>query len=181
MTNSEIILYTTPKGDIKIEVFLQDETVWLTQRAMGELFGVETNTINYHLKEIFKSKELEENSVIRKIRITAADDKKYLTNFYNLDAIISMGYRVNSHQATQFRIWATKTLKEFIIKGFVLDDERLSKGKSFLEKTILMNLKYSECYKMKITNRTLTRKLNEYKENEPGNSSYYRRYKKLKL
>jgi hypothetical protein len=112
MTNSEIILYTTPQGDIKIEVFLQDETVWLTQRAMGELFGVETNTINYHLKEIFKSKELEEDSVIRKIRITASDGKKYLTNFYNLDAIISVGYRVNSHQATQFRIWATKTLKE---------------------------------------------------------------------
>ncbi|HKL34553.1 MAG TPA: RhuM family protein [Tangfeifania sp.] len=122
MTNSEIILYSTPQGDIKIEVFLQDETVWLTQRAMGELFGVETNTINYHLKEIFKSKELEEQSVIRKIRITATDGKKYLTNFYNLDAIISVGYRVNSHQATQFRIWATKTLKEFIIKGFVLDD-----------------------------------------------------------
>jgi len=134
MTNSEIILYTTPQGDIKIEVFLQDETVWLTQRAMGELFGVETNTINYHLKEIFKSKELEEDSVIRKIRITASDGKKYLTNFYNLDAIISVGYRVNSHQATQFRIWATKTLKEFIIKGFVLDDERLKQGKKLFGK-----------------------------------------------
>jgi len=134
MTNSEIILYSTPQGDIKIEVFLQDETVWLTQRAMGELFGVETNTINYHLKEIFKSKELEEQSVIRKIRITATDGKKYLTNFYNLDAIISVGYRVNSHQATQFRIWATKTLKEFIIKGFVLDDERLKHGEKLFGK-----------------------------------------------
>ena len=134
MTNSEIILYSTPQGDIKIEVFLQDETVWLTQRAMGELFWVETNTINYHLKEIFKSKELEEQSVIRKIRITATDGKKYLTNFYNLDAIISVGYRVNSHQATQFRIWATKTLKEFIIKGFVLDDERLKQGKKLFGK-----------------------------------------------
>jgi hypothetical protein len=134
MTNSEIILYTTPKGDVKIEVFLQDETVWLTQRAMGELFGVETHTVNYHLKEIFKSNELEEDSVIRKIRITAADGKKYLTNFYNLDAIISVGYRVNSHQATQFRIWATKTLKEFIIKGFVLDDERLKQGKKLFGK-----------------------------------------------
>lgn len=104
MNNSEIILYTTSKGQVKIEVFLQDETVWLTQKAMGELFGVETNTINYHLKEIFKSYELKENSVIRKIRITAADSKKYLINFYNLDTIISIGYRVNSHQATQFRI-----------------------------------------------------------------------------
>ncbi|MGD9930277.1 MAG: virulence RhuM family protein [Mangrovibacterium sp.] len=134
MANSEIILYTTPQGEIKIEVFLHDETVWLTQKAMGELFGVETNTINYHLKEIFKSNELEEGSVIRKIRITAADGKKYLTNFYNLDAIISVGYRVNSHQATQFRIWATKTLKEFIIKGFVLDDERLKQGKKLFGK-----------------------------------------------
>jgi len=129
MNNAEIILYTTPQGDVKLEVIVQDETVWLTQKAMGELFGVETNTINYHLKEIFKSKELLEDSVIRKIRITAADGKKYLTNFYNLDAIISVGYRVNSHQATQFRIWATSTLKEFIIKGFVLDDERLKQGK----------------------------------------------------
>ena len=134
MTNSEIILYTTPQGDVKLEVIVQEETVWLTQKAMGELFGVETNTINYHLKEIFKCKELAEDSVIRKIRITAADGKKYLTNFYNLDAIISVGYRVNSYQATQFRIWATKTLKEFIIKGFVLDDDRLKQGKKLFGK-----------------------------------------------
>jgi hypothetical protein len=98
---------------------------------MAELFGVEVNTINYHLKEIFKSEELVEDSVIRKIRITASDSKKYLTNFYNLDAIIAIGYRVNSKQATQFRIWATAVLKEFIIKGFVLDDERLKQGSRF--------------------------------------------------
>jgi len=128
MHSSEIIFYTTPDGNVKVEVILQDETVLLTQKAMGELFGVETNTINYHLKEVFKTNELEEDSVIRKIRITAADGKKYLTNFYNLDAIISVGYRVNSQKATQFRIWATKTLREFIIKGFVLDDERLKQG-----------------------------------------------------
>lgn len=128
MHSSEIIFYTTPDGNVKVEVVLQDETVLLTQKAMGELFGVETNTINYHLKEVFKNNELAEDSVIRKIRITAADGKKYLTNFYNLDAIISVGYRVNSQQATQFRIWATKTLREFIIKGFVLDDERLKQG-----------------------------------------------------
>jgi hypothetical protein len=134
MDNAEIILYTTAQGEIKLEVIVQDETVWLTQKAMGELFGVETNTINYHLKEIFKSIELIEDSVIRKIRITAEDGKKYLTNFYNLDAIISVGYRVNSRQATQFRIWATKTLKEFIIKGFVLDDERLKQGKKLFGK-----------------------------------------------
>lgn len=108
MNSSEIIFYTSPTGQIKVEVILHDETVWLTQKALGELFGVETNTINYHLKEIFKSEELEENSVIRKIRITASDGKKHLTNFYNLDAIISVGYRVNSQKATHFRIWATK-------------------------------------------------------------------------
>ncbi len=98
---------------------------------MTELFGVEINTINYHLKEIFKSVELQEDSVVRKIRITAKDGKNYLTNVYNLDAIIAVGYRVNSNQATQFRIWATKTLREFIIKGFVLDDERLKQGNRF--------------------------------------------------
>ncbi|MEW5949148.1 MAG: virulence RhuM family protein [Thermodesulfobacteriota bacterium] len=129
--DNEIIFYTTPDGAVHIEVFFQDETFWLTQKKMAELFGVEVHTNNYHLKEIFKSKELQENSVIRKIRITAEDGKTYLTNFYNLDAIIAVGYRVNSYQATQFRIWATKTLREFIIKGFVLDDERLKEGRRF--------------------------------------------------
>lgn len=105
---------------------------------MAELFAVEANTINYHLKEIFKSGELSEDSVIRKIRITADDGKNYLTAFYSLDAIIAVGYRVNSYQATQFRIWATKTLKEFIIKDFVLDDERLKQG-NVLGKIISMN------------------------------------------
>lgn len=133
MNSSEVILYTTPKGAIKIEILFENETFWLTQKKLAELFSVEVNTINYHLKEIFKTKELEENSVIRKIRITANDGKKYMTNFYNLDAIIAVGYRVNSYSATQFRIWATNTLKEFIIKGFVLDSERLKQGKNFGE------------------------------------------------
>lgn len=128
---SEIILYSTPEGDIKVEVRFEDETVWLTQKVMADLFNVETHTINYHLKEIFKSGELKEESVIRKIRITAKDGKEYLTNFYNLDAIISVGYRVNSQRATHFRIWATRTLREFIIKGFVLDDKRLKQGAHF--------------------------------------------------
>ncbi len=94
--SENFILYTAPNGDVRLEVFLQDETLWLTQKMMAELFEVETNTINYHLKEIFKSVELEESSVIRKIRITAADGKNYLTAFYSLDAIIAVGYRVNS-------------------------------------------------------------------------------------
>ena len=133
MNSSEVILYTTQKGAIKIEILFENETFWLTQKKLAELFSVEVNTINYHLKEIFKTKELEENSVIRKIRITANDGKKYMTNFYNLDAIIAVGYRVNSYSATQFRMWATNTLKEFIIKGFVLDSERLKQGKNFGE------------------------------------------------
>jgi hypothetical protein len=99
-----------------------DETVWLTQKKLAELFDVAVPTINYHLKDVFKKGELVEDSVVRKILITAADGKKYETNIYNLDAIISVGYRVNSAKATQFRIWVTKTLREFIIKGFVLDD-----------------------------------------------------------
>lgn len=123
--NSQIIIYRNEAGDIKLDVRFDGDTVWLTQKMMAELFDVETNTINYHLKEVFKNLELNENSVIRKIRITAADRKMYETNFYNLDAIISVGYRVNSTRATQFRIWATQTLKEYIVKGFVLDDQRL--------------------------------------------------------
>jgi hypothetical protein len=126
-----ILLYQTADTNINVEVTYIDESFWLTQKAIAQLFGVESNTITYHLKEIFKSGELEEISVTRKIRATASDGKNYNTSFYNLDAIIAVGYRVNSKQATQFRIWATKTLKEFIIKGFVLNDEMLKNGASF--------------------------------------------------
>jgi hypothetical protein len=112
---SKFILYTSPNGDIKLDVYLQDETLWLTQKMMAELFGIEVNTINYHIKEIFKVNELLEDSVIRKIRIAAADGKHYTTNFYNLDAIISVGYRVNSQRATQFRIWST-SLRNTLLK-----------------------------------------------------------------
>ena len=128
---SNIILYTTDTGNVSVQVQYEDGTFWLTQKRMSELFGVEVHTVNYHLKEIFQSGELQEDAVVRKIRITAADGKNYLTNFYHLDAIIAVGYRVNSKQATQFRIWATKTLNEFIVKGYVLDKERLIKGSSF--------------------------------------------------
>ncbi|MDR2584841.1 MAG: virulence RhuM family protein [Prevotellaceae bacterium] len=140
LESNKILLYTAPSGDIRVDVFIEDETVWLTQKSMAELFGVEVHTINYHLKEIFKNIELQENSVIRKIRITAADGKNYNTNFYNLDAIISVGYRVNSSKATQFRIWATQTLKEYIIKGFVLDDNRLKQGKMLFGKDYFREL-----------------------------------------
>lgn len=128
---NDILLYSTANGTVKIEILYEDETFWLSQKRMAELFGVESHTITYHLKEVFKSEELDENSVTRKIRVTAADGKNYNTQFYNLDAVIAVGYRVNSLQATRFRIWATTTLKEFIIKGFVLDDDRFKQGKRF--------------------------------------------------
>ena len=117
---------------MKLEVFIKDETLWLTQKMMAELFGVEVNTINYHLKEIFNSGELGKSSTIRKIRIVQNEGEREVDRdviFYNLDAIIAVGYRVNSKRATQFRIWATQVLKEYIIKGFVLNDERLKQGK----------------------------------------------------
>ena len=132
--HSDIIFYNTPTGDVKIEVIFNDETFWLTQKRMAELFGVESHTITYHLKEIYKTGELEETATARKIRVVQKEGNRDVTrdlDFYNLDAIIAVGYRVNSYQATQFRIWATKTLREFIIKGFVLDDERFKQSKRF--------------------------------------------------
>jgi hypothetical protein len=132
--SNELIFYSSPDGDVKVEVFFQEETFWLSQKKMAELFGVESNTVTYHLKEIYQSGELEQVSTTRKIRVVQKEGNRDVSrdvDFYNLDAIIAIGYRVNSFQATQFRIWATKTLREFIIKGFVLDDERLKQGKRF--------------------------------------------------
>jgi len=114
-----------------LRFFYEQETFWLSQKKMAELFGVDVRTVNEHLQNVFKTNELDKDSVIRNFRITAADGKNYDTQFYNLDAIIAVGYRVNSHEATRFRIWATQTLREYIIKGFVLDDERLKQGKKF--------------------------------------------------
>ena len=131
---NQFLLYTAPDGAVKVEVFIRDETVWLTQKALAELFGVKVPAINKHLKNIFESGELAEDSVISILETTAADGKNYQTRYYNLDAIIAVGYRVNSYQATRFRIWATKTLREFIVKGFVLDDERLKQGKQVFGK-----------------------------------------------
>jgi hypothetical protein len=127
--NQQFLLYTAPDGAVKGEGFFKDETAWLTQKALAELFGVKVPAVNKHLKNIFGSGELVENAVISILETTAADGKNYQTRYYNLDAIIAVGYRVNSYQATRFRIWATKTLREFIVKGFVLDDERLKQGK----------------------------------------------------
>ncbi|WP_158797234.1 virulence RhuM family protein [Pedobacter sp. L105] len=128
---SDIIFYSSPKGNVKIQVIFNDETFWLTQKRMSELYGCSVDNISLHLKRIFAEGELDQNSVIEESSTTASDGKNYKTKFYSLDAIIAVGYRVNSFQATQFRIWATKLLREFIIKGFVLDDERLKQGKKF--------------------------------------------------
>lgn len=127
--SAEFLLYTAPDGQVKVDVILSDETVWLSQKRLAELFGVDRSVITKHLKNIFEEGELAEDSVCAKFAHTAEDGKTYQTNFYHLDAIIAVGYRVNSYQATQFRIWATRTLKEFILKGFVLDDERLKQGR----------------------------------------------------
>lgn len=126
--NSDFILYTSADGEVRIDVFVNDETVWLTQKAMQELFDRAKSTISEHICNVFAEGELEENQVVRKFRTTADDGKNYETTYYSLDVIISVGYRIKSQKGTQFRIWATKTLKEFIIKGFVLDDKRLKQG-----------------------------------------------------
>jgi hypothetical protein len=134
MEKFEILLYSVPEGRASIEVFFEAETFWLSQKKMAELFNVDVRTINEHLQNIFISNELEKEATIRKFRIVQPEGTRQVkreVEFYNLDAIIAVGYRVNSMEATRFRIWATKTLREFIIKGFVLDDERLKQGKQF--------------------------------------------------
>ncbi len=130
---SNFILYTTPNGDVQLDILLQDENLWLTQKGLAELFGVERSVITKHLKNIYDSGELDKVSTCAKFAQVQQEGNRAVRReleYYNLDAIISVGYRVNSSTATQFRIWATKTLKEFIIKGFVLDDERLKQGQT---------------------------------------------------
>lgn len=122
---SNFVIFQTDEGKVNIDVFFAHDTLWLTQKIMGQLFEVDRSVITKHLKNIFDEGELEEKSVSANFAHTAKDAKKYITRFYSLDAIIAVGYRVNSKKATKFRIWATQILQEFIIKGFVLDDERL--------------------------------------------------------
>jgi len=126
--NSDFILYTSQDGEVRVDVFVHNESVWLTQKAMQDLFDRSKSTVSEHISNVFKEGELDENQVVRKFRTTADDGKDYEVSYYNLDVIISVGYRIKSQRGTQFRIWATKTLKEFIIKGFVLDDKRLKQG-----------------------------------------------------
>lgn len=142
----QFLIYNTPTEQVKVEVVIKDETLWLTQKAMAELFGVGVPAISKHLKNIFIEGELNEEVVVSKMEITtthgalANKTQTKETQFYNLDAIISVGYRVNSSKATQFRIWATKILKEYIQKGFVLDDERLKQGNTVFGKDYFREL-----------------------------------------
>jgi hypothetical protein len=129
---AEYLTFVAASGKGGVEAIYADENVWLTQKMMGQLYDVETHTINYHLKQVFDDSELQEDSVIRNFRITAADGKNYNTKHYNLSAIIAVGYKVNSERAVQFRKWATTIIEEFTIKGYTMDDERLKKGGSIL-------------------------------------------------
>ena len=128
----DLIIYQSQNNEnISVEVLYNEEDFWLTQKSMAKLFNVAENNITYHLQNIFKTGELEQEAVTQKMRVTALDGKKYNTNFYSLDAIIAVGYRVNSKEATDFRIWATKTLKEYIKKDFVVNSEMLKNGPKF--------------------------------------------------
>lgn len=130
---SNFVLYTTPNGDVNLDILLQDENLWLTQKGISDLFGVSKSTISHHLSNIYSDGELDKLATVRKFRTVQKEGNRAVQReleYYNLDAIISVGYRANSTKATQFRIWATNTLKEFIIKGFVLDDERLKQGQT---------------------------------------------------
>lgn len=134
------LIYQSEEENVSINVFVKDESIWLSQKGMAELFDCSTDNISLHLKNIFTDGELEKNSVSEDFSVTATDGKNYKTKYYNLDAIISVGYRVNSHRATAFRIWATKVLKEFIKKGFVLDDEKLKQGETVFGKDYFREL-----------------------------------------
>ena len=158
-STADFLIFTTQAGENGIEVRYEDETIWLTQKLMASLFGVDVRTVNEHLKNIFERVELQEAAVIRKFRITAADGKEYLTQFYNLDAIISVGYRVNSLRATQFRQWATRVLREFAIKGYVLDKKRLENG-AFLGEDYFEQL-LSEIREIRLSERKFYQKVTD--------------------
>ncbi len=155
----EFLIFTQKVGEEGIEVRYEEETIWLSQKLMSELFSVDVRTISEHLKNIFDSGELLANSVIRKFRITATDGKKYNTQYYNLDAIISVGYRVNSVRATQFRQWATKVLREFAIKGYVMDKKRLENG-SFLGEDYFERL-LAEIREIRLSERRFYQKITD--------------------
>ena len=161
-STAEFLIFTSQAGENTIEVMVQDETVWLTQKMIAALFEVEVNTINYHLKEIYKSGELQQSATIRNFRIVQTEGKREVNRdveFYNLDVIISVGYRVNSQRATQFRQWATSVLRDFAIRGYVLDKERLKNG-AFLSKTYFDNL-LAEIREIRASERNFYQKITD--------------------
>jgi hypothetical protein len=161
-STAEFLIFTSQEGKNSIEARYEDETIWLTQKLMGELFEVGTNTINYHLKEIFKSGEVERDRTVRKFRIVQNEGQRKVereVEFYNLDAIISVGYRVNSIRATQFRQWATRVLREFAIKGYVLDKKRLENG-SYLNENYFEEL-LAEIREIRLSERTFYQKVTD--------------------
>lgn len=176
----QFLIYNTPQENVTINVVVKDETIWLTQKAMASLLDVQQPAIAKHLQNIFSSGELVEHSVYSILEYTAADGKKYATKFYNLDAIISVGYRVNSAKATQFRIWATQTLKEFMTKGFVLDDERLKQGKTAFGKDYFREL-LERVRSIRASERRIWQQISDifaecsidYDRNSPVTSEFY--------
>ncbi len=181
-STAEFLIFTTQSGSAGIEVRYEDETIWLTQKLMAALFDVTVPTINEHLKNIFVSGELQQDSVIRKFRTTAPDGKKYKTNFYKLDAIISVGYRVNSRRATQFRQWATRVLREFAIKGYVLDRKRMENG-SFLGEDYFERL-LEEIREIRLSERRFYQKITDiyatsvdYNREAPTTRAFFARVK----
>lgn len=179
-STAEFLIFTGQAGENSIEARYEQETVWLTQKLISELFNVSIPTINEHLKNIFDSGELDPDSVIRKFRITAADGKSYLTKHYNLDAIISVGYRVNSIRATQFRQWATQVLREFAVKGYVLDKKRMENG-SFLGEDYFEHL-LAEIREIRLSERRFYQKITDiyatsidYNKDAPTTQSFFAR------
>lgn len=177
-STAEFLIFTAQAGDESIEVRCENDTIWLTQKLMASLFDVTVPTINEHLKNIFSSGELEQGSVLRKFRTTAADGKQYNTHFYNLDAIISVGYRVNSKRATQFRQWATQVLREFAIKGYVLDKKRFENG-SFLGEDYFERL-LEEIREIRLSERKFYQKVTDiyatsmdYNKNAPTSRIFF--------
>lgn len=177
-STAEFLIFSNQAGEGGIEVRYEGESIWLTQKLMAELFDVTVPTVNEHLKNIFESVELQPDSVIRKFRITAADGKNYDTNFYNLDAIISVGYRVNSVRATQFRQWATHVLREFAVKGYVLDRKRMENG-AFLGEDYFERL-LAEIREIRLSERRFYQKITDiyatavdYNRDAPTTRSFF--------
>ena len=176
----QFILYNLPDEGGKVQVIIRDETLWCTQKAMSQLFGVDRTVISKHLKNIFESSELQQDSVCAKFAHTAEDGKIYNTQFYNLDAVISVGYRVNSLQATRFRQWATKILNEYIKKGFVLDDDRLKQGETVFGQDYFQEL-LERIRSIRASERRIWQKITDiyaecsvdYDKNSPTSHDFY--------